>query len=140
MGTVAVIDKPLSHVYPKENAELQRKVASEYLIISQVPLRRYERQDYRKNRLFFPERNITMSALTEATIIVEAGETSGTLIQARAAVEEGRRLRTALGWRLDGSGAFGWAIGPIAFRRLAIELNEHGIIDLAAECGINCVY
>ena len=26
-----------------------------------------------------------MSALTEATIIVEAGETSGTLIQARAA-------------------------------------------------------
>ena len=29
------------------------------------------------NRLFFPERNITMSALTEATIIVEAGETSG---------------------------------------------------------------
>jgi hypothetical protein len=30
--------------------------------------------------LFFPERNKTMSALTEATVIVEAGETSGTLI------------------------------------------------------------
>ena len=63
MGTVAVIGTPLSHVYPKENAELQRKVASEYLIISQVPLRRYERQDYRKNRLFFPERNITVPGL-----------------------------------------------------------------------------
>jgi len=90
--TIAVIGTPLSHTYPKENAELQRKVASEYLIISQVPVRRYERQNYLKNRLFFPERNITMSALTEATIIVEAGETSGTLIQARAALHQGRRL------------------------------------------------
>ena len=33
-----------------------------------------------------------MSALTQATIIVEAGETSGTLIQARAAIEQGRKL------------------------------------------------
>ena len=53
---------------------------------------RYESQDYRYNRLFFPERNKTMSALTEATVIVEAGETSGTLIQARAALEQGRKL------------------------------------------------
>ena len=33
-----------------------------------------------------------MSALTEATIIVEAGETSGTLTQARAALQQGRKL------------------------------------------------
>ncbi len=33
-----------------------------------------------------------MSALSEATIIVEAGETSGTLTQARAAVAQGRKL------------------------------------------------
>lgn len=90
--TIAVIGTPLSHTYPRENAALQRKIASEFLLISQVPVKRYERQDYRKNRLFFPERNITMSALTEATIIVEAGETSGTLIQARAALHQGRKL------------------------------------------------
>jgi DNA processing protein len=90
--TIAVIGTPLSHAYPRENATLQRKIAGEFLLISQVPLKRYERQDYRKNRLFFPERNITMSALTEATIIVEAGETSGTLIQARAALHQGRKL------------------------------------------------
>jgi DNA processing protein len=90
--TIAVIGTPLSHIYPRENAALQRKIASEFLLISQVPVKRYERQDYRKNRLFFPERNITMSALTEATIIVEAGETSGTLIQARAALHQGRKL------------------------------------------------
>ena len=51
-----------------------------------------ESQTYRGNRLFFPERNVVMSALTEATIIVEAGETSGTLIQARAALKQGRKL------------------------------------------------
>ena len=33
-----------------------------------------------------------MSALTEATIIVEARETSGTLTQARAAIKQGRKL------------------------------------------------
>ena len=33
-----------------------------------------------------------MSAISEATIIVEAGETSGTLIQAKAALKQGRKL------------------------------------------------
>ena len=90
--TIAVIGTPLSHVYPKENRDLQRHIAEHFLLISQVPLRRYESQDYRYNRGFFQERNITMSALTEATIIVEAGETSGTLIQARAALRQGRKF------------------------------------------------
>ena len=90
--TIAVIGTPLSHTYPKENGDLQRYIAEHFLLISQVPLRRYESQDYRHNRDFFPERNITMSALTEATIIIEAGETSGTLIQARAALRQGRKL------------------------------------------------
>jgi DNA processing protein len=33
-----------------------------------------------------------MSALSEATIIVEASNTSGTLTQARAALQQGRKL------------------------------------------------
>ncbi|MHB8732286.1 MAG: DNA-processing protein DprA [bacterium] len=90
--TIAVLGTPLSHVYPRLNTDLQRRIAEEFLVISQVPLRRYEKQHYWQNRLFFPERNITMSALTEGTIIVEAGETSGTLIQARAAIDQGRKL------------------------------------------------
>jgi DNA processing protein len=90
--TIAVIGTPLSHVYPKAHAALQCEIAERFLIISPVPVKRYESQDYRRNRLFFPERNVVMSALTEATIIVEAGETSGTLIQARAALQQGRKL------------------------------------------------
>ena len=87
-----MIGTPLSHAYPQDNAELQRKIATDFLLISQVPVKRYETSGFPLNRLFFPERNITMSALTEATIIVEAGETSGTLIQARAALHQGRKL------------------------------------------------
>lgn len=90
--TIAVIGTPLSSVYPKTNAKLQEKIARQFLVISQVPLKRWEKQDYRLNRLFFPERNVTMSALTEASIIIEAGETSGTLTQARAALQQGRKL------------------------------------------------
>nr|CBA73720.1 conserved hypothetical phage protein [Arsenophonus nasoniae] len=91
-NTIAVIGTPLSHFYPKQNIELQQRIRENYLLISQVPFKRYLDQDYRTNRLFFPERNATMSALSEATIIVEASDTSGTLTQARAALDQGRKL------------------------------------------------
>lgn len=91
-NTIAVVGTPLGEVYPKENAGLQEIIARDHLLISQVPVLRYANQDYRYNRVFFPERNATMSALTEATIIVEASDTSGTLTQARAAMFQGRRL------------------------------------------------
>lgn len=57
-------------------------------------LRYLQQKNPKANRFFFPERNITMSALTKATIIVEAGNTSGTRTQARAALQqgEGRKL------------------------------------------------
>lgn len=90
--TISVIGTALNEVYPKENAELQRQIAKEFLLVTQVPFYQYSMQDYRRNRGFFPERNKTMSALSQATIIVEASETSGTLIQARAALQQGRKL------------------------------------------------
>jgi len=90
--TIAVVGTPLGTCYPKEHRELQEEIAQQHLLISQVPVLRYSKQAPQQNRLFFPERNVTMSALTVGTIIVEAGETSGTLTQARAAVHQGRKL------------------------------------------------
>ena len=90
--TIGVIGTPLTSVYPKQNAALQEKIAQEHLLISQVPFKRYSEQDFRLNRSFFPERNVTMSALSDATIIVEASDTSGTLYQARAALRQKRKL------------------------------------------------
>ncbi len=90
--TIAVIGTPLDQIYPRSNAELMRRIAKDHLVISQVPFLRYNNQTFRENRFFFPERNKTMSAITKATVIIEAGETSGTLVQARAALKQGRKL------------------------------------------------
>lgn len=90
--TVGVIGTPLFDHYPKENKDLQEQIAEGHLVVSQVPFLRYKNQHYKANSLFFPARNVTMSALTKATIIVEAGNTSGTLVQAKAALAQKRRL------------------------------------------------
>jgi DNA processing protein len=113
--TIAVIGTALSRAYPAENRDLQRRIAKDCLLISQVPVLRSSHQGPKQNRIFFPERNVTMSALTQATIIVEAGETSGTLVQANAALKQGRKLfildscfrRPSLTWpaRLQSQGA-----------------------------------
>jgi DNA processing protein len=113
--TISVVGTPLGSCYPKENADLQEEIARDHLLISQIPVLRYAKQAPQHNRLFFPERNVTMSALTEGTIIVEAGDTSGTLTQARAALHQGRKLfildncfqRTDITWpaRFEAKGA-----------------------------------
>lgn len=90
--TIAVLGTPITESYPAENRDLQRKIADEHLVISQVPIVRYANQHFRGKTHFFPERNVTMSALTKATVIVEAGETSGTLVQARHALKQKRPL------------------------------------------------
>lgn len=90
--TIAIMGTPLGTAYPRENLPLQREIAQHQLLISQVPFYLYSRQDYRKNRCFFPERNKTMSALSEATVIVEASDNSGALVQAEAAIQQGRKL------------------------------------------------
>jgi DNA processing protein len=59
---------------------LQDRIAKEHLLASEVPIVRYQQaKNPTVNRFFFVERNITMSALTLATIIIEAREPSGTL-------------------------------------------------------------
>ena len=91
-STIAVIGTPLNKYYPSENKYLQKEIAKSQLVLSQVPFYYYATNSYLHNRFFFPERNKTMSALSEATVIVEATQTSGTLIQAKSALYQGRKL------------------------------------------------
>jgi DNA processing protein len=89
---IGVIGTPIDQFYPEENRELQRTIAKDHLLISQVPFYRYDIEHFQSKRRHFPERNQTMSALSEATVIVEASDHSGTLTQARACLEQGRKL------------------------------------------------
>jgi DNA processing protein len=84
--TIAVLGTPLEQTYPKENAALQARIAQEHLLVSQFPTGTPVQP---KN---FPLRNRTMALLTDATVIVEAGESSGTLHQGREALRLGRLL------------------------------------------------
>jgi DNA processing protein len=50
-------------------------------------------QTDRDRRHYFPERNATTAALSEVTVIVEAGDRSGTLVHGRHALAQGRWRR-----------------------------------------------
>lgn len=85
-STIGVIGTPITQSYPKENAELQERLATEQLLLSQFPL------NQPISKFNFPTRNFTMSGMSLATIIVEASETSGALHQATSSMNEGRLL------------------------------------------------
>ena len=89
---IGVIGTPIDEAYPRENAELQSFIADNDLLLSQVPFYRYATQPFRTKRYYFPERNELMAAISQATVIVEASDTSGTLTQARACLHQGRPL------------------------------------------------
>jgi len=82
----AVIGTPLDKAYPAKNAKLQEEIYRNHLLISQFPV---GQKTYRSN---FPERNRLMATITDATIVVEASDTSGTLHQSAECQRLGRWL------------------------------------------------
>lgn len=85
--TCAVMGTGIRKRYPKENAPLAAEiVASGGCLISQF----FPTQP--GAQWTFPNRNIVMSGLTLATVVVEASETSGARMQARVALQHGRTV------------------------------------------------
>jgi DNA processing protein len=84
--TIAVLGTALSDVFPAKNRALQQRVMREHLAVSQFALGMPSRPAN------FPMRNRTMALLSDATIIVEAGEKSGSLHQGWEALRLGRPL------------------------------------------------
>lgn len=85
--TAAVMGTGLDRVFPAENADLAKRiVGSGGALISQF----FPEQP--PTKWTFPMRNVVMSGLAMATVVIEAGETSGARIQARVALEHGRTV------------------------------------------------
>ncbi|MBW3597691.1 MAG: DNA-protecting protein DprA [Planctomycetes bacterium] len=84
--TIAVLGTPLDKVYPKSNSDLQNCIMREHLCISQFP------SGYPVQPKSFPMRNRTMALFSDATVIVEAGNKSGSLHQGWEALRLGRGL------------------------------------------------
>ena len=84
--TIAVIGTPIDHCYPAEHARLQEMLCREHLVVSQFA------SGSRISRASFPARNRTMAMLSHASVIVEAGDSSGSLSQAAETQRLGRLL------------------------------------------------
>lgn len=74
-------------IYPSINIKLAEEIINNNgLLISE-----YE-DDTKSQLYFFPARNRIMAAISDAVLIVEAGEKSGTLITARLGMEYGKNV------------------------------------------------
>lgn len=84
--TISVIGTPLDRAYPAAHKRLQMEIYSDHLLISpfEVGTRTYPHH--------FPKRNQVMALISDATVVVEAGETSGTIHQAKECMRLGRHL------------------------------------------------
>lgn len=82
--TIGVLGTPLDSYYPESNRALQQELMREHLVVSQ-----FASTGSAKN---FPMRNRTMALISDTTVIVEAGESSGTMHQGWEALRLGRLL------------------------------------------------
>lgn len=82
--TVGVIGTGVKRHYPAGNRQLQQRIAQVGLVISQFW------PDAAPTKQSFPMRNAVMSGYAAATVVVEAGETSGARTQARLALQHSR--------------------------------------------------
>lgn len=84
--TVAVLGTGIRRVYPAAHASLAREVRTNGACVSQF----WPNQG--PTRWTFPIRNIVTSAFAVATVVVEAGATSGARLQAERALVHGKRV------------------------------------------------
>lgn len=92
--TVAVLGTGINRVFPAENGELFERIAASGALITQFPFNR------NADKQSFPIRNRIVAGMTLGTVVVEANLTSGALITANMAVEQGRQVFAVPG-RID---------------------------------------
>ncbi len=84
--TIAVLGTPIDEFFPAKNRRLQEYIMREHLAVSQFA------SGMPSQRGNFPRRNRTMALLSDATVIIAAGEKSGSLHQGWEALRLGRPL------------------------------------------------
>jgi DNA processing protein len=73
-------------MYPREHARLADEIAEHGAVVTEHGL------GVRPDAQNFPRRNRIMSGMTLGTVVIEAGESSGTLITASHALEQDREV------------------------------------------------
>lgn len=113
--TIAVLGTGITRCYPAENRHLAQEITASGALVSQfwptTPPTRYT----------FPRRNVVTSGISQGTVVIEATSTSGAKMQARLALDHGKKvflihsLVTSQPWARD-----------YVAKRGAIEIGDPG--------------
>lgn len=123
--TIAVLGSGIDVIYPPENRELAERITESGAVVSEFP---FGSCPFRQN---FPRRNRIISGLALGVVIVQAGESSGALITADFALEQGREV-----FAVPGEIGNPLSRGTHNLIRQGARLIE-GIPDILEELGIS---
>ncbi len=127
-GTIAVLGTGADVVYPRNHAELVRRILAEGgLIMTEFPLGTPARPHH------FPRRNRIVAGLSHGVLVVEAALKSGSLLTARLAVEMDREV-----FAMPGSIHSPLSRGPHALIQQGAKLVEN-VTDILNELEAFCV-
>jgi len=84
--TIAVFGTGITKCYPAENRDLAEQITASGALVSQFWPSRAGGRDT------FPRRNVVTSGISQGTVVIEASSTSGAKMQARLAIEHGKKV------------------------------------------------
>lgn len=84
--TIAVLGTGITRCYPPENAELAEAITGHGALVSQFWPTRSPGRDT------FPRRSVVTSGISQGTVVIEAAANSGAKMQARLAMQLGKKV------------------------------------------------